>query len=81
MNYKVPQMAAKFFMTSLNRNRGGGGWTLWLPPPPGSSAEVFCCNLFFSKCGLKLCLEIQAKPHEILILKTNFLLILVDIAQ
>ena len=42
MNYKAPQMAVIFFMTSFNKNGGGhgppvsaaGGHTLLAPPPP-----------------------------------------------
>ena len=35
MKYKGPPMAAIFFMTSFNRDRGGHGT---LGPPPGSAA-------------------------------------------
>ena len=32
MKYKAPRMAAIFFMTSFNRDRGA--WPLAPPPPP-----------------------------------------------
>ena len=42
MKYKGPPMAAIFFMTSFNRDRGGP-WPPW--PPPGSAADITGADL------------------------------------
>ena len=38
MKYKAPRMVAIFFMTSFNRDKGGGHGPM-VPPPPGSAAD------------------------------------------
>ena len=58
MKYKGPPVAAIFFMTSFNRDRGGGPWPPW-PPPPGSAAERaflldFACNFEIRNNKFKL---------------------------